>query len=71
MYGEGGAPGTVPLHNLRVTSHVLHEEVVPSTFLLNYFGAFLGAWGGARGRPWYGTFTKPTDHFTEGLFEKC
>ena len=27
MYGEGGAPGTVPLHNLRVTSHVLHQEV--------------------------------------------
>ena len=25
--GEGGAPGTVPLHNLRVTSHVLHQEV--------------------------------------------
>ena len=27
VYGEGGAPGTVPLHNLRVTSHVLHQEV--------------------------------------------
>ena len=26
VYGEGGAPGTVPLHNLRVTSHVLHQE---------------------------------------------
>ena len=25
--GKGGAPGTVPLHNLRVTSHVLHREV--------------------------------------------
>ena len=25
--GEGGTPGTVPLHNLRVTSHVLHQEV--------------------------------------------
>ena len=27
VYGEGGAPGTVPLHNLRVTSHVLHQKV--------------------------------------------
>ena len=27
VYGEGGAPGTVPLHNLRVTSHVLHLKV--------------------------------------------
>ena len=26
-YGEGGAPGPVPLHNLRVTSHVLHWDV--------------------------------------------
>ena len=25
VYGEGGAPGTIPLHNLRVTSHVLTE----------------------------------------------
>ena len=25
--GRGGATGTVPLHNLRVTSHVLHQEV--------------------------------------------
>ena len=25
VYGEGGAPGTVPLHSLRVTSHVLHQ----------------------------------------------
>ena len=24
VYGEGGAPRTVPLHNLRVTSHVIH-----------------------------------------------
>ena len=29
MYGEGGAPGTVPLHNLRVTSHVLHTKRCP------------------------------------------
>ena len=27
VYGEGGAPGTVPLHNLRATSHVLHQDV--------------------------------------------
>ena len=27
-------------------------------------------WGGARGRPWYGTFAKPRSHFTEGMFEK-
>ena len=27
VYGEGGAPGRIPLHNLRVTSHVLHQEV--------------------------------------------
>ena len=26
VYGKGGAPGTVPLHNLRVTSHLLHQE---------------------------------------------
>ena len=29
MDGEGGAPGTVPLHDLRVTSHVLHQGVPP------------------------------------------
>ena len=27
VQGEGGALGTVPLHNLRVTSHVLHQDV--------------------------------------------
>ena len=27
VYGEGGTPGTVHLHNLRVTSHLLHQEV--------------------------------------------
>ena len=27
VYGEGGAPGATPLHNRRVTSHVLHQEV--------------------------------------------
>ena len=26
VYGEGGAPGTVPLHNLRVTAHVLPRD---------------------------------------------
>ena len=45
--------------------------VVPGTFLLTYFWAFLGAWGGERGRPWYGTFAKTRGHFTEGMFEKC
>ena len=33
VYGEGGAPGTVPLHNLGVTSHVLHQK------------SALGKWG--------------------------
>ena len=28
VYGEGFAPGTVPPHNLRVTSHVLHQDVL-------------------------------------------
>ena len=27
MYGEGGAPGTVLVHNLKITSHVLHRDV--------------------------------------------
>ena len=55
VYGEGGAPGTVPLHNLRVTSHVLHllgaPQVVPSTSRLTYFWAFLGALGRGEGAP--------------------
>ena len=74
MYGEGGTPGTVPLHNLRVPSHVLHQDVPSSGaeyVSFEVFWPFLGAWGGARGRLWYGTFAKPTGHFTEGMFEKC
>ena len=38
------------------------------------FELFLGilrGLGRGRGRPWYGTFAKPTGHFTEGMFEKC
>ena len=45
--------------------------MVPSTFLLNCFWAFLGGLGRGEGRPWYGTFAKPKGHFTEGMFEKC
>ena len=55
VYGERGAPGTVPLHNLTLTSHVLHvlgaPRVVPSTSLLDYFWAFLGVLGRGEGVP--------------------
>ena len=75
MYGEGGAPGTVPLHNLRVTSHVLQQDVPLGWYRVRFvciiFGAFLGGLGGERGCPWYGTFAKSESHFTEGMFEKC
>ena len=56
--GKGGAPGAAPLHNLRVTSYILHQDVprvVPGMFLVNYFWAFVGGLRGQRGRPWYGT----------------
>ena len=43
--------------------------VVPSTSLLNYFWAFLGPWGRARGRPWYGTFAKSES--VKCRFSKC
>ena len=33
VHGEGGAPVTVPLHHLRVTSHVLHHLRVTSHVL--------------------------------------
>ena len=69
--GEGGAPGTVPLHDLSTftcSSPRCAPWVVPSTFLLNYVWAFLGGLARGEGRPWYGTFAKPTGHFTE---EKC
>ena len=42
MYGEGGPPGTVPLHNLRVTSHVLHQEVPLGGTEYVSFELFLG-----------------------------
>ena len=72
VYGEG-AP-LVPT-SAQHESHFIcssprcSPQVVPSTFLLNYF--FLGGLGRGEGRPWYGTFAKPTGHFTEGMFEKC
>ena len=31
-----GAPGTVPLHNLRVTSHVLHQDVPLEWYQLRF-----------------------------------
>ena len=37
VHGEGGAPGTVPLHNLRVTSHVLHQEVPLAWYRVRFF----------------------------------
>ena len=75
VYGEGGHPwystSAQPESHFTCSSPRCAPRVVPSIFFLNYFWAFLGAWGGARGRPWYGTFAKPTGHFTEGMFEKC
>ena len=71
VYGEGGAPGAIPLHNLRITSHIPHQDVPlggPKYVSFELFGAFLGAWRGKRGRPCYGTFAKPASHFTEGMF---
>ena len=41
MYGEGGAPGPVPLHNLRVTSHVLHQDVPLGSYQVRFFGITL------------------------------
>ena len=45
MEGKEGALGTVPLHNLQSTSHVLHQDVsfglVPKYFFL--------CWGISRG----------------------
>ena len=75
VYGEGSAPGTVPLHNLRVSSHVLHRDVPLGWYQVHFFWIIFEysyrAWGGERGRPWYGTFAKPRGHLTEGMFEKC
>ena len=50
VYGEGGVPGTVPLHNLShftCSSPRFAPWVAPCTFLLNYVLAFLGGlWRG-------------------------
>ena len=35
--GEGGAPSTIPLHNLRVTSHVLHQDVPLGRYQVRFF----------------------------------
>ena len=37
VYGEGGAPGMVPLHNLRGTSHVLHQDVPLGWYQVRFF----------------------------------
>ena len=37
VYGEGGDPGTVPLHNLRVTTHVLHQDVPLGWYQVRFF----------------------------------
>ena len=39
--------------------------------LRRIFGHSRGLVYGERGRPWYGTFPKAKDHFTEGMFESC
>ena len=43
---EGGAPGTVPLHNVRVTPHVLHQEVPLGCTEYVSFESFLGILSG-------------------------
>ena len=37
VQGEGGAPGTVHLHDLRVTSHVLHRDVPLGWYQVRFF----------------------------------
>ena len=37
VYGAGGRPGTVPLHNLKVTSHVLHPRCAPRAVPIRFF----------------------------------
>ena len=52
VYGEGGAPGTVPLHNLRVTSHAKRCPSGGTEYVS--FELFLGILSGpgeGRGRP--------------------
>ena len=55
MYGEGGAPGTVPLHNMRVTSHVLQQDVPLRWYQVRFVGIIFahiwGAWEGRGGAP--------------------
>ena len=74
VYGEGGAPGTVPAAQSESHSTCSSLKgapwVVPSTSLLNYFWAFLGALEKGEGAPQHGTAAKPRSHFTEGMFEK-
>ena len=48
VYREG--PGTVPLHNLRVTSHVLHQEVPLEWYRVRLFWIVFWAFSGALGR---------------------
>ena len=40
--GEEGTPGTVPLQNLRVTSHVLHQDVPLAWYRVRFFWIVLG-----------------------------
>ena len=71
MYGEGGAPGTVPLHNPESHLTLFFTKRCPSGGTEYVcFELFLGALGRGEGAPWYGTFVKPRSHFTEGMFEK-
>ena len=53
VWGEGGASGTVPLRNLRVTSHVLRQHVPLEWFQVRFFwisfGHSEGAWGEEKG----------------------
>ena len=46
VYREGGAPGTVPLRNLRVTAHVLHQDVPLEWYWVRFFWIF---WGHSEG----------------------
>ena len=37
VYGEGGTPGTVPLHNLRVTSHAQRRDMPLGWYEVRFF----------------------------------
>ena len=41
VHGEGGAPGTVPLRNLRVTSHLHHRDMPLGWYQVCFFGIIL------------------------------